>query len=192
MNGLQPEDVKNLNIVSTSAWRLSHLVNDILDHSKDKLEPLRIEKKELSIYQQTDAVLDNIAPLITGKPVAIKNQIAPDLPKILGDENRIQQILFNLLGNSIKFTHEGEIILSAVVHDEELLVSIKDSGIGIPEENLESIFAPYRQGDPETSQTYGGTGLGLTVTRQLVELHGEESGRNQKSVKARNSSSCCP
>ena len=90
----------------------------------------------------------------------------------MGDENRIQQILFNLVGNALKFTHRGEIVLSAEVQQNELLISIKDTGIGIPKDKLESVFDTYEQGGEEVSRLYGGTGLGLSVTKQLVELHG--------------------
>ena len=98
-----------------------------------------------------------------------------DLPLAQADENRLQQILYNLIGNAVKFTNSGTVKVSAVLtKDETLAIAVSDTGIGIPADKLESIFESFEQGDGKTAREYGGTGLGLAVTKQLVELHSGE------------------
>lgn len=162
----------NLSAVSASAWRLSRLVNDILDHTKGTIEELYIEKKNINIGQLIEVVLVNLSPLFSYKPVIVRNLNKFNSLCVIGDENRIQQILFNLLGNAIKFTHRGEISVSTQIQQNEIWICIKDTGIGIPEERLESIFKLYNQGSDDIIKKYGGTGLGLALSKQLVELHG--------------------
>lgn len=169
---LSPDNLSNLNTASISAWRLSRLINDILDFSKIKENSLVLQKENISLYQVVDFVVKNLKPLIFGKPVIMKIDLSSNLPEVFADENRLQQIFFNLLGNALKFTHKGEIVVSAKVQQAELIVSIKDSGIGISKDKLESIFTIYNQGSDDIAQRYGGTGIGLSVTKQLVELHG--------------------
>ncbi len=171
-DSLSPDDLANLNTASISAWRLSRLVNDILDFSKMMEDTLILQKDHIALYQVVEFVVRNLQPLLFGKPVRIEIYLPSDLPEIWADENRLQQILFNLLGNALKFTHRGKIVISAQVQQDELLVSIKDTGIGIPGDKLESVFTEYEQGGEDISHRYGGTGLGLTVTKQLIELHG--------------------
>ena len=111
-------------------------------------------------------------PLIAGRKILLENRIDPDLPPVLGDENRIQQILHNLLGNAIKFTESGLISVIGERVDNFVRVAVEDSGIGIPKDRLEAIFRYFEQADASAARSYGGTGLGLTISRQLVELHG--------------------
>lgn len=170
--GLHSATAKDaLRTVSNSAWRLSHLVNDILDHSKGKRSEIRLEQKSVNLTQIVRVVIANLAPLIEGKPVELRNTLTPELPNVWADEHRIQQILVNLLGNAIKFTTEGEILVSAIERGSDVVVSVKDEGIGVDERDRQSIFDAYEQGDSVVSGRYGGTGIGLSVTRQLVELH---------------------
>ncbi len=162
----------NLSMISSSGLRLLNLVNDILDFSKLKKQEFDLQRKAVDIRTIAEVVLALSQPLIGNKQVQLSNKIPANLPPIDADENRLQQILYNLVGNAIKFTDIGIIKVSAkVVEDIKLVISVSDTGIGIPEEKLERIFEAFEQADGSTARIYGGTGLGLAVTQQLVYLH---------------------
>ncbi|MDM8515077.1 ATP-binding protein [Desulfobacterales bacterium HSG16] len=163
---------KNLSLIESSGRRLANLVNDILDFSKMKSHDLMIRKKPVSIRIITDVVLSLSSTLLAGKPIVLKNEIGQDIPFVTGDEDRLQQIFHNLVGNAIKFTESGEVTVSAEKQDKMIAVSVKDTGIGIPKDKLKKVFKSFEQVDASTAREYGGTGLGLAVTRQFVELHG--------------------
>jgi two-component system sensor histidine kinase ChiS len=110
--------------------------------------------------------------LVNEKPIVLENRVPKELPPISGDENRLQQILLNLVGNGVKFTEKGAVTVSADVKGEMVEMRVSDTGIGIPPDKFEAIFQSFEQVDASTERLYGGTGLGLSITRQLVELHG--------------------
>jgi PAS domain S-box-containing protein len=176
---LSEEVQKNLLMIAQSGHRLSNLVNDILDFSKLKHKNLELQLKAVGIREVTEVVLTLCQPLLGHKPVQLINAIAPDLPPAYADENRLQQIIYNLVGNAIKFTESGRIEISAKVIDKlegfenkpGLTITVSDTGIGIPADKLDRIFESFEQGEGTTEREYGGTGLGLAVTQQLVELH---------------------
>ena len=173
--GELPEAAKaNLSMIAASGRRLTHLVGDILDLSKMRHQSLQLDPRAVHLRSLVDVVLTLSASLVGTKALRLENKLHADLPAVKADEYRLQQILYNLLGNAIKFSEEGTIEVSArTLEQEELVeVSVRDPGIGIPEEKQEEIFQPFEQGDASVERTYGGTGLGLAVTRQLVELHG--------------------
>ncbi|MBF0236449.1 MAG: response regulator [SAR324 cluster bacterium] len=118
-----------------------------------------------------DVVFTLSRPLIKNKPIELHCEIPENLPLLDADENRLQQILTNLVGNGLKFTHAGEVRVSAVIEENQVGIYVADTGIGIQEENFEQIFETFKQGDGSTARHYGGTGLGLAVTRKLIELH---------------------
>jgi len=123
-------------------------------------------------YGVADVVLTLSRPLVAGKSLQLVNEIPPDLPLAEADENRVQQILYNLVGNAIKFTPSGAVTVSARPIDGFVEVTVADTGIGIPADKHAVIFESFEQVDATMTREYGGTGLGLAVTRQLVELHG--------------------
>ncbi|MDM8551078.1 ATP-binding protein [Desulfobacterales bacterium HSG2] len=164
--------IRNLSMVASSGRRLTNLVNDILDFSKLRHHELQLRTKPLDMRSVTDVILMLSQTLVGNREIQLVNQIEPDIPGVLADENRVQQILHNLVGNAVKFTETGTVSVSAEVRDEHLAVTVSDTGIGIPEEKLESIFRSFEQADGSTEREYGGTGLGLAVTKQLTELHG--------------------
>ncbi len=169
---LQKESVKNLRMISDSGKRLSNLVNDILDFSKLKNHEIAIQKKPIDIKSLADMVLLLSRHLLNGKNIELINSIPENSPSIIGDDNRLQQILLNLIGNAIKFTNSGKIEISAEQNNEkELIIIISDTGIGIPNEKFDSIFQSFEQVDASISREYGGTGLGLSITKTLIELH---------------------
>lgn len=165
------EQAQNLELIVHSGRRLSNLVNDILDHSKLQHNELPLKMEPVDLRVATDLVFMLSKTLIGDKPVQLRNEIPKDAPLVKVDENRLQQILMNLVGNAIKFTHQGEIYFSLKQEETSMSVSITDTGIGIPQEKLDMIFQSFEQVDGSIEREYGGTGLGLSIAKQLVELH---------------------
>ena len=171
--GEAPEAVKqDLAMIVASGRRLSHLVGDILDFSKMRHRSLVLDRRPLDLKPLVDVVLTLSRPLVETQQLALKNSVPADLPAAEADEKRLQQILHNLVGNAIKFTEAGLVEVSAERCDGRLSVRVSDTGIGISEDQQEKIFDAFEQADASAERRYGGTGLGLAVTRQLVELHG--------------------
>lgn len=162
----------NLSMIVSSGKRLSVLVNDILDFSKLRHKDLVLQFKPVSLREIVDIVLTLSQPLIANNPqLQLHNTTPSDLPPVLADENRLQQIFHNLVGNAIKFTTQGSVTVSAQLLAHQLEIVIADTGIGIPEDKLERIFESFEQAEGSTAREYGGTGLGLAITKQLIELH---------------------
>ena len=141
-------------------------MNDLLDFSKLRHGDLELHLTPVDLHALADVVLTLAKPLIEGKPVKLVNVVDPALPPIYADEDRIHQILLNLVGNAIKFTEEGAVAVSAEVQDDHLVVHVEDTGIGIPTEKLGVIFKPFEQADGSIEREYGGTGLGLTISKK--------------------------
>lgn len=179
---------KNIQLIISSGRRLANLVNDILDFSKLRHKNLELQLKPVDIHAITNLVLTLSQPLAKNKNLQLINAIPEDLPPAEADENRLQQILYNLVGNAIKFTAAGRVEVSAelvrshrssvmgseqlLMNNDQLAITISDTGIGIGEDKFERIFESFEQVEGSTAREYGGTGLGLAVTKQLVELHG--------------------
>ena len=159
-------------MIANSGRRLANLVNDILDFSKLKGTDLELQKKPIDMYAMVKEVYALSRPLVADKELKLINDIPKDVPLVDADENRVQQILHNLIANGIKFTESGHVRMYANVVEDNLEISISDSGIGIPKDKFDSIFKSFEQGDGSTAREFGGTGLGLSVTKSLVELHG--------------------
>ncbi|MEM7018879.1 MAG: ATP-binding protein, partial [Pseudomonadota bacterium] len=154
------------------------MVQDVVDTLRalrvaDALRQRGTTLKTSGGYEITEVVMTLSQTLVGQKSVKLVNKVSNDLPPASADENRLQQVLYNLIGNGIKFTEEGRVEVDAVlIDDNQLRVSISDTGIGIPKDKHDLIFQSFQQGDGSTAREFGGTGLGLTVTKQLVELHG--------------------
>jgi len=179
--GQLPEPtIFNLALISSSGKRLSSLINDLLDFSQLKHKTIQLQIKPVGMREIVSVILTLSQPLVGKKSLQLINSVAPELPPIAADENRLQQILYNLIGNAIKFTESGTVEVSAELvtgnaqspPNSQLAITVSDTGIGIPEDKLERIFESFEQADGSTAREYGGTGLGLTVAQQLVELHG--------------------
>ncbi|MCU0546632.1 MAG: SpoIIE family protein phosphatase [Oscillatoriaceae cyanobacterium Prado104] len=180
---LSPATISNLSMIAASGRRLSNLVNDILDFSKLKNTNLELQLQPVGMREIADLVLTISRSLIGQKDLVLINAIDPSLHLACADENRVQQILQNLVGNAIKFTERGTIeicarsIPSLVPPSQStsrmsLAITVSDTGIGIDEDKFDSIFESFEQADGSTARQYGGTGLGLAITKKLVELHG--------------------
>ncbi len=172
VNDLSPSSVEDLGLIVSSGKRLSSLINDVLDYSKLKKNELTLNFKALDIRQLAEVVLTLTEPLVLNKAVKLINNVPKGVSAVKGDENRIQQILHNLLSNAVKFTKSGYITVYAEEKGEFVEVSVSDTGIGIDEGRLDDIFKSFEQVDSSIEREYGGAGLGLSITKRLIELHG--------------------
>jgi two-component system, sensor histidine kinase and response regulator len=169
-----------MNKIQTSAHNLLGLLNDILDLSKIEAGKLEIETTNFSLDQVMNNVADVVSLKAEEKGLGIYFRTAPDVPReLVGDPLRLGQVLLNLIGNAVKFTETGEIVVSTefVVKEAEqvrLRFSVRDTGIGLSKEQKAKLFQPFTQADGSTTRKYGGTGLGLAISKQLVERMGGE------------------
>ena len=171
--GRLPQKTRDiLGMIISSGVRLHHLVNDILDFSKLKNRSLALQLTKVDPHALTEVVLTVCRPLAGGKDLNLLNKIPLDTRSVKADENRFQQILYNLIGNAIKFTDSGSVEISAIQQGDMLAISVTDTGVGISLEDHDRIFDFFEQADLESSVV--GTGIGLAVSRQLVHLHGGE------------------
>ena len=175
---LSVEQRDYLNLVKSSADSLLHVINDILDFSKIEAGRLELEKTEFAIRDLLEDTLKTLALRTDKKPLEILARVSPNVPTtLIGDPTRLRQIIVNLVGNAIKFTDQGNIFVDtgveAIAGDEvRLHISVSDTGMGIAVEKQQLIFESFAQADGSTTRRFGGTGLGLTISRQLVELMG--------------------
>jgi response regulator RpfG family c-di-GMP phosphodiesterase/signal transduction histidine kinase len=172
--GTLPEDtIRNLNMIVSSGKRLTLLVNDILDLSSLKNDDVLLQIKPVDIKQVIQVICTLSLPLIRNKSdLELYLDVPENITFVMADEDRLLQILYNLIGNAVKFTNAGSIRISAAPRGKMVEIHVDDTGIGIPEEKFEIIFNHFEQIDSSISRVYGGTGLGLAITKKLVELHG--------------------
>ena len=173
---LLPHQREHLQVVKASAESLLVVINDILDFSKIEAGKLQLDVMPFELQSVIDLTLKPLQLRAQQKGVSLYARLAPDLPaRVIGDAGRLRQVLTNLVGNAIKFTSEGQIELGLAVHDWPrgmFHFYVRDSGIGIPKEKQQSIFEAFTQADNSTTRHYGGTGLGLTISSNLVHLMG--------------------
>jgi PAS domain S-box-containing protein len=175
---LSPEQNNYVQIFRRAGDNLLNLINDILDLSKVEASQLELERTGFSLTDLLEKVKEMVAIRAHEKGLALVCEIAPNVPDdLVGDPTRLRQVLLNLLGNAIKFTESGEVALR-VTPDADTSVpralrfTISDTGIGIPDEKLGAVFERFTQADSSTTRRYGGSGLGLTISKRLVELMG--------------------
>jgi two-component system, sensor histidine kinase and response regulator len=183
---LTTEQREHLTVVKTSADSLLRLLDDILDFAKIEARKLNIEPLEFQLREGLGSTLKALAVRAHTKGLELAYRIAPDVPdRLIGDPARLRQILVNLLGNAIKFTERGEVLVEveevkpevslaqdSPTNSVRLHFSVHDTGVGIPIEKQDAIFEPFVQADSSTTRHYGGTGLGLAISAQLVTLMG--------------------
>lgn len=177
---LEPEgeELDYVNTVKLSAENLLVIINDILDISKIEAGKLQIENTTFDLEYLIKNIVQSISYKAEEKGLNLEVKVSEEVPQtVLGDPVRINQVLLNLLSNAIKFTPEGSVELRVDYHGEEngmhqVRFSVSDTGIGISRDKLEDIFQSFTQASSETTRKYGGTGLGLTISKQLVELMG--------------------
>jgi two-component system sensor histidine kinase/response regulator len=175
---LTKEQRDNLGLVRLSAESLLTVLNDILDFSKIEAGKLEFESIPFDLRESLGEALHTLSIRAHQKGLELIYDVQPDVPEsLVGDPGRIRQILVNLIGNAIKFTEHGEILVSVALESEEphkvcLHISVADTGIGIPPDRQKKIFEAFSQADGSTTRKFGGTGLGLTISTRLVELMG--------------------
>ena len=170
---LREQTNANLAMIAGSGRRLFNLVSDILDFSQILNDKLSLRFKSVGLREIVEIVLVLCRPLVGTKDLQLVNAIAGNTPAIRADEDRLQQILYNLIGNAIKFTDRGRVEVK-VTHQQpdELIITVADTGIGIPKSKRDLVFESFKQAEGFTSREYGGVGLGLSVTKKLIESHG--------------------
>ncbi len=185
---LTPEQRDYIQLFRTAGENLLDLINDILDFSKIEAGKLTLEEVEFDLYEIVEKISEIMALRAHKKGLELACHIMPDVPAyLLGDPLRLRQIIVNLIGNAVKFTNKGEIILSIEKVQKKcgefsngkqtkLLFSVRDTGIGISEDKKHLLFQTFSQVDSSTTRKFGGTGLGLAISRRLVELMGGRIG----------------
>jgi two-component system, sensor histidine kinase and response regulator len=177
---LNPKLREYLLTVRFSAESLLAIINDLLDFSKIEAGKVTLEPVDFQLYQFFDKLADLFGDQAANRDIELIIGIEPGIPVALrGDSLRLEQVFVNLLGNAIKFTEHGEIFVNATIDSEfsdtvRILFSVKDTGVGIRQDQYKALFEPFTQADGSTTREYGGTGLGLSICRRLVKLHGGE------------------
>jgi signal transduction histidine kinase len=148
------------------------LINSVLDISKIEAGQFRLNLSDYSVPTLIETVRIATESLAGAKSLALTTEVATDLPHGFGDEQRLSQVLLNLVGNAIKFTDRGKVCVTARCIDGQFLISVRDTGPGIPLEEQQRIFEEFHQVDGSSTRAKGGTGLGLAIAKQIVEMHG--------------------
>jgi PAS domain S-box-containing protein len=175
---MTPDQIEAFETIRIGSYALLDIVDNILDFSKIENAMIQLDCRPFDMHNLVDGIMNLFMPEAKKKKITINNYISENLPRIfLGDQKRIRQILINLLGNSIKFTKNGEIKVSisgSCRQDSlwDVIISVKDTGIGISEEAMKRLFRPFVQAESSTTRRFGGTGLGLAITRSLVDMMG--------------------
>ncbi|CAG0926674.1 Autoinducer 2 sensor kinase/phosphatase LuxQ [Thermoflexales bacterium] len=161
----------DLTSIYNSGQHLLGLINNMLDLSKIEAGKMELAIESVNLVEIGKTVMSTALALIKDKTVKLEQEVPQDLPTVMADQTRVRQIILNLVSNAAKFTEKGSIRLSMVAMPKEVMISVTDTGIGIPQDKIEHIFEEFTQVDASTTRKYGGTGLGLAITRKFVEMH---------------------
>jgi signal transduction histidine kinase len=173
LDGVERPDPETLQVMLGQSDRLGRLVDQLLELSRLESGDLPLQREELSLGPLVSEVMSEIEVARADRRVALERRLSEDLPAVLGDRERIHQVLFNLLDNAVRFTPEGgRVTVSAERHDGAVDVHVTDTGSGIAPEHLPRLFERFYRVDPARSQKEGGTGIGLAIARSVVEAHG--------------------
>jgi signal transduction histidine kinase len=167
-----PKMVAVLDRISRNGKHLLGLINDVLDLSKIEAGQLVLALDQYSLKDVVQGVYGAVEPLAAEKKLAFKVEIAPNLPSGRGDERRLTQVLLNLVGNAIKFTDKGEVMIKASAADGAYNLAVRDTGPGISEADQQKLFQEFQQADNSITKAKGGTGLGLAISKRIIEMHG--------------------
>ncbi|HEY4329335.1 MAG TPA: ATP-binding protein [Phycisphaerae bacterium] len=171
-----------VDLAREAAGSLLTVINDILDFSKIEAGKVEIEALEFDLHKVVEDITELLGSLAAKKNLALASLIRPDVPRhVIGDPNRIRQVLTNLVNNAMKFTTQGSVTIHVTLEKKEgdravMRIQVVDTGIGIPADRLDRLFKSFSQVDSSTTRKYGGTGLGLVISKQLVELMGGQIG----------------
>jgi signal transduction histidine kinase len=158
--------------IEINGRHLLGLINDVLDLSKIEAGQLTLSLTEYSLHEVVQSVFTGVEALAAGKGLAFRTDVQPDLPRGRGDERRIAQVLLNLTGNAIKFTDAGEVTIKASAQNGTFTVAVHDTGPGIDQADQARIFGEFQQVDGSSTRAKGGSGLGLSIAKRIVEMHG--------------------
>jgi signal transduction histidine kinase len=171
--GKTPEKIQDvLQRIDSNGRHLLGLINDVLDLSKIEAGQLILALGDYSLKNVVHTVFSAVEPLAKEKRIAFNVEVPPDLPPGYGDERRLTQVVLNLVGNAIKFTDAGEVVIKAAKVNGSFKVTVRDSGPGISEADRAKLFQEFQQADNSTTRKKGGTGLGLAISKRIIELHG--------------------
>ena len=178
--GLTPEQRQSLQIIRSSGESLLAVLNDILDISKIEAGHLELEEVSFDLNEEILGAVTLFSHAAVGRGSELKVDLRPEVPRgVRGDPTRLRQVLSNLVGNAVKFTQDGEILVSVALEGDDedpakIRFLVRDTGVGIAQDKQQAIFQEFTQADSSTTREYGGTGLGLTISRHLVSLMGGE------------------
>ena len=174
LDGPLTENMDNdLRLIQKNGQHLLHLINDVLDMAKIESGKMNLTVEKFKLQDIMEEVTSITAPLASEKSLALfVEQDSDHEVEVIADKTRLRQVLLNLVNNSIKFTEKGKVSIRAVNQGDQVLISIKDTGIGIRPEQIELVFQEFTQVDTSSTRKAGGTGLGLPISRRLIELHG--------------------
>ena len=189
VDGVLPSTPETFNQIHREADRLSRLVDDLQELSRVEAKAYALDLRSVAVSDLVQTTVKRLSPQAMGKRIALRSSLPADLPPLLADEDRITQVLVNLVANAIQYTPEGgDVTISAVRAGDEIHVTVKDTGIGIPPEHIANLFTRFYRVDKSRSRNAGGgSGIGLTVAKHLVEAHGgriwaESAGEGQGST----------
>jgi signal transduction histidine kinase len=189
VDGVLPSTPETFNQIHHEADRLSRLVDDLQELSRVEAKSYALDFRSVTVSNLVQTTIKRLSPQATTKRIGLRSSLPADLPHILADEDRITQVLVNLVANAIQYTPEdGDVTISAARHEDEIYISVKDTGIGIPPEHVANLFTRFYRVDKSRSRNAGGgSGIGLTIAKHLVEAHGgriwaESEGEGQGST----------
>jgi anti-sigma regulatory factor (Ser/Thr protein kinase) len=189
---LPEKSMDALTRIRTNGKHLLGLINTVLDIAKIESGQFKLNLAEYALETVVETVRAATESLAETKKLAFRTEIAKSLPIGVGDEQRITQVLLNLIGNALKFTDAGEVRIAADTANGHFTVSVSDTGPDIPAEECERVFEKFRQVDSSNTRAKGGTGLGLAIAREIIEIMGGASGSRRRWVRARRSAWSCP
>ena len=169
---LPQKQYENLEKILISSDHLLSLINDVLDLSKIEAGHIDIRPKAFALEPLVDFCVRTVEPMVKADTTALNRHVEAELPEIYADEERLKQILLNLLSNAAKFTDTGEIGVTVSRQDDQITIAVSDSGIGIPEDAQTQVFEEFHQVDGSATRQFGGTGFGLAISRRLARLMG--------------------
>jgi signal transduction histidine kinase len=174
VDGVLPSTPETFNQIHSEADRLSRLVDDLQELSRVEAKAYPLDFRSVAVSDLVQTTVKRLSPQATAKRIGLRLSLPADLPLIQADEDRITQVLVNLVANAIQYTPEGgDVTISAARHENEIYISVKDTGIGIPPEHLANLFTRFYRVDKSRSRNAGGgSGIGLTIAKHLVEAHG--------------------
>jgi CheY-like chemotaxis protein len=167
-----PEMHNDLEVIYRNSEHLSNMINDVLDLTRTEAGHLTVHKERLDLHRIIESATIAIRPLLENKKLTWHISVPNDLPEVYCDGIRIEQVILNLMSNAARHTDEGGISVQVIQQDQRIRVSVVDTGSGIPPDDVERIFEPFMQGRGQLERDKGGSGLGLSISQQIVELHG--------------------